>query len=198
MFTVSSTVISAQIHNGTEGSVGSPIIYSFTSTASSQRQVFRIEDIVTRTFNPLAGEGEPVFQISTYAADQQVQDFLNGMWFIDVYTTAFPAGELRGQLLHQHRMYARLDSDGIITNTGFSSRASGLFLGTYAQTQPMRRLVTATMVHNVVCFSLERTNESMSNCVRRENSPTHSHVPRCRLEPPEPLYRTSRLSSTTR
>jgi hypothetical protein len=120
----------------------------FSGNGTSQRQVFAIRDIVTRVFNPDAQEGEPVFQVTRYLAKDQVEDFLNGLWYIDVWTDKYPAGEIRGQFLHNDRVYARLESDGVRTPNGYNSTADGLMLGEYSQLNP-RRQVTATVIHSV-------------------------------------------------
>ena len=97
---LSGTVTAAHVHVAAAGSNG-PIVFPLTSTGPTSWQG-------GLTINPA-----------------QLRDYYMGLWYVNVHTTSFPGGELRGQL-HVPRHWSTKDLDGDHLPPPINTAAVGL------------------------------------------------------------------------
>lgn len=121
-------VTAAGIHVAPRGAFG-PAIYLFSTIANNFRESFKLEDI------------------NGYTADQQINDFLSGNWYINILSLEYPSGEIRGQIEHTDRFYSRLSTSNTIPHASGSS-AKGIAVGGYSHNNPTREL-SFDLVHSV-------------------------------------------------
>jgi len=98
---------------------------------------------------PLSPTFRQVFTISDAGSQASYEEaFLNGFFYITIFTNVYPAGEIRGQFLASDKFYARMGPEETIPRaTGTNSR--GLAVGTYSFYNP-RRLMSINLQHNVL------------------------------------------------
>eukprot|EP01095_Lingulamoeba_sp_RSL-Kostka_P002695 TRINITY_DN13606_c0_g1_i1.p1 TRINITY_DN13606_c0_g1~~TRINITY_DN13606_c0_g1_i1.p1 ORF type:complete len:651 (+),score=275.06 TRINITY_DN13606_c0_g1_i1:40-1992(+) len=122
-------VVSVSINRGIRGFNGN-IVYDFSHV---------VNHYVYETFS--------LFDQVGYTVDQQIEEFLNGRWYIQVITVDFPNGEIRGQLEHEDRVYSFLDTKNTIPRSS-GTTSTGIALATYSFNSPLRDLAV-DVVHNV-------------------------------------------------
>eukprot|EP01094_Clydonella_sp_ATCC50884_P015303 TRINITY_DN2588_c0_g1_i4.p1 TRINITY_DN2588_c0_g1~~TRINITY_DN2588_c0_g1_i4.p1 ORF type:complete len:634 (-),score=275.03 TRINITY_DN2588_c0_g1_i4:1018-2892(-) len=147
-----SDVVEVALHRGGRGTTDflDPLyVFAAQSIAQHQfRERFQLTPLTRLTPNVNPRPGEAAFTEEIYSVEAQVDDFLNGLWNINVLTGAFPRGEIRGQLEHAHRVFARLEGDGRVNQDGSIPTATGLAIGKYSPLEP-RRTLSWELLHNV-------------------------------------------------
>lgn len=120
----------ASIYRGALGQFGT-IVYQFDDASTQYiRQIFEINDINT-------------VELPGYTAKMQEEDFLNGNWFIQLTSPDYVNGDIRGQLTHEAKIYARLSTE----TTGAQESSTGIATALYRE-QPSK-LATFSVVHSV-------------------------------------------------
>lgn len=96
----------------------------------------------------------------TYTTKQQESDFLNGKWYILITSPDYPFGNIRGQILHEHFMYARLENNDVVPpiNEIDETHAHGLAVGSYTYYNP-KKTASFVLVHDVEGANAIRLNE---------------------------------------
>ena len=121
-----------------QGTATGPLIYEFTVRLKTGffRQIFSLSE------KSLDGVG--------YSLNEQEDDFLNGRWFLSIYSEPYDYGAIRGQLLHQHFSYAKINDNHVLPKRNESQfvGSAGLAVSTYSYYHP-RRKADFTIVHNV-------------------------------------------------
>jgi len=120
---------SASIRLAPRGQVGAPIFLFSGSIDTNFRQSFTLTEV------------------DGYTSAQQINDFLSGNWYINIFSENYPNGEVRGQIEQTDRFYARLSVTNTIPRASGSS-AKGIAVGTYSENNPSRE-ITFDLVHSV-------------------------------------------------
>jgi len=122
--------VGAFIAIGPRGEAGATI-FTFTVTLNKNfKQIFVLSDL------------------TDYSVSQQERDFLNGNWYVQVASDDYPDGEIRGQIEHEDRFYAKLSTRNTIPRAS-GSTAHGIAVGTYSFWDPKRDLAV-DIVHDIV------------------------------------------------
>ena len=110
----------AGIYLGAVSSVG-PLLYPFTVDLSTNhfRQVFQLTSLSSSSFSSL------------YTVKEQEIDFLNGDWYIEISSPLYLNGDLRGNLLHEHLIYARLKGQNMLPSP-VNTTATALAIASYS------------------------------------------------------------------
>jgi hypothetical protein len=91
IFNIPTTTTAAHIHVGSKGVAG-PVVIDFPAIAG------RLGDFVT-SFRVGEAAFRPNAAIGINTIDDVIQAVANGNAYVNVHTTSFPAGEIRGQLV---------------------------------------------------------------------------------------------------
>mmetsp|Transcript_127592 Transcript_127592/g.190188 ORF Transcript_127592/g.190188 Transcript_127592/m.190188 type:complete len:593 (-) Transcript_127592:76-1854(-) len=117
----------AHLHLAPRGVAGR-VAFSFSgSIATHFRQAFKLIDM------------------EDYPVSAQINDFLSGLFYINIHSDDYPSGEIRGQLEQTDRFYARLSSSNTIPHASGTS-AHGIVVGTYST---QNRELAFDIVHSV-------------------------------------------------
>ena len=91
IFNIPTTTTAGHIHVGAKGIAG-PVVVDFPAIAG------RLGDFVT-TFRVGEASFRPNPAIGINTIDDVIQAVANGNAYVNIHTTSFPAGEIRGQLV---------------------------------------------------------------------------------------------------
>ena len=100
--------LTAFLYYGAAGQQGVPL-YQF-QPGNALRGVFSDTWILASTNASLQQGAAPTL----YGVAQQVADLLDGLWYVQLNSRQYPAGNIRGQLGHQDRVYARLSYANVV------------------------------------------------------------------------------------
>lgn len=121
------------------------LLYEFQGQIQSNfRQIFSLEDIIFDQYDYYSSND------ILYSINEQEYDFLNGNWYIVITSNDYEFGAIRGSLLQEHFMYAKMDNNQVVPVISENNipNTHGITIGTYSYFNPFK-IANYYIVHDV-------------------------------------------------